>query len=55
MTTRISYLICNCHVLWILAVAVCRIADVCCLPAPARQPFSGNNLDLSALEILVGK
>ena len=40
----------GCHVLWILAVAVCRIGDVCCLPAPAHQPFSFNTLDLSASE-----
>ena len=32
--------ICDCHVLWIMAVAVCRIGDVCCLLAPAHQPFS---------------
>ena len=30
--------ICGCHVLQILTVAVCRIGDVCCLPAPAHQP-----------------
>ena len=44
--------VCSCHVLRILAVAVCRIGDVCCLPAPAPayQPFSSNNLDLSAPE-----
>ena len=35
-------------VLRILAVAVCRIGDVCCLPAPAHQPFSFNSLSLSA-------
>ena len=34
----------------ILAVAVCKIGDVCCLPAPAHQPFSSNSLDLSAPE-----
>ena len=33
-----------------LAVAVCRIGDVCCLPAPAHQPFSFNSLGLSAPE-----
>ena len=42
--------VCSCHVLWILAVAVCKIGDVCCLPAPAHQPFSSNSLDLSAPE-----
>ena len=31
-------------------VAVCRIGDVCCLPAPAHQPFSFNSLGLSAPE-----
>ena len=39
--------LCGCHVLLILAVAVCRIGDVCCLPAPAHQPFSFNSLGLS--------
>ena len=34
-----------------LAVAVCRIGNVCCLPAPAHQPFSFNSLGLSAPEI----
>ena len=34
----------------ILAVAVCKIGDVCCLPVPAHQPFSFNSLDLSAPE-----
>ena len=29
---------------------MCKIANVCCLPAPAHQPFSSNNLDLSAPE-----
>ena len=33
-----------------LAVDVCRIGDVCCLPAPANQRFSSNSLDLSAPE-----
>ena len=42
--------VCSCHVLQILAVAVCTIGDVCCLPAPAGQPFSSNSLDLSAPE-----
>ena len=42
--------VCSCHVLRILAVDVCRIWDVCCLPAPAHQPFSSNRLDLSAPE-----
>ena len=27
-----------------------RIGGVCCLPAPAQQPFSSNSLDLSAPE-----
>ena len=40
----------NCHVLRILAVAVCKIRDVWCLPAPAHQPFSSNSLGLSAPE-----
>ena len=40
-----------CHVLRILAVAVCRIGDVCCLPAPAHQPFSFNSLGLIAPEV----
>ena len=39
---------CSCHVLRILAVDVCRIGDVCCLPAPAHQPFSSNSWHLSA-------
>ena len=42
--------VCGCHVLRILAVAVCRIGDVCCLSAPAHQPFSFNNLGFSAPE-----
>ena len=42
---------CSCHVLRILAVAVCKIGDVCCLPAPAHQPFFSNKLDLSAPEV----
>ena len=29
---------------------MCKIGDVCCLPAPAHQPFSSNGLDLSAPE-----
>ena len=29
---------------------MCRIGDVCCLSAPAHQPFSSNSLDLSAPE-----
>ena len=28
----------------------CEIWDVCCLPAPAHQPFPSNSLDLSAPE-----
>ena len=42
--------VCSCHVLRILAVAVCKIGDVCCLPAPAHQPFSSNSPGLSARE-----
>ena len=42
--------VCSCYVLRILAVDVCRIGDVCCLPAPAHQPFSSNSLDRSAPE-----
>ena len=42
--------VCGCHVLRISAVAVCRIGDICCLPAPAHQPFSFNSLGLSAPE-----
>ena len=42
--------VCSCHGLRILAVAVCKIVDHCCLPAPAHQPFSSNSLDLSAPE-----
>ena len=33
-----------------LAVDVCKVGDVCCLPAPAYQPFSSISLDLSAPE-----
>ena len=40
--------VCGCHVLRILAVAVCFIGDVCCLPAPAHQPFLFYSLGLSA-------
>ena len=40
--------VCSCHVLRILVVAVCRIGDVCCLPAPAHQPFLFNSLGLCA-------
>ena len=40
--------VCSCHVLRILPVDMCRIGDVCCLPAPAHQPFSSSSLDLSA-------
>ena len=29
---------------------MCRIVGVCCLPAPAPQPFSSNSLDLIAPE-----
>ena len=29
---------------------VCKIGDVCCLVAPAHQPFSSKSLDLSAPE-----
>ena len=42
--------VCSCHVLRILTVDVCKIWDVCCLPAPAHQPYSFNSLDLSAPE-----
>ena len=42
--------VCSCHVLRILAVAVCRIGDICCLPAPMHQPFYSTSLDLSAPE-----
>ena len=42
--------VCSCHALRILAVAVRKIGDVCCLSAPAHQPFSSNSLDLSAPE-----
>ena len=38
--------VCSCHVLRIL----CKIRDLCCLPAPAHQPFSSNSLGLSAPE-----
>ena len=40
--------VCSCNVLRILAVAVCKIGDVCSFPAPAYHPFSSNSLDLSA-------
>ena len=44
--------VCSCLVLRILAVAVCKIGDVCCFPAPApaHQPFSSNSLYLNAPE-----
>ena len=42
--------VCSCHVLRVFAVDVCRIWDVCCLPAPAHQPFSSNNSDFSTPE-----
>ena len=42
--------VCSCHMLRIFAVAVCKIGDVCCLPAPVHQPFSFNILILSAPE-----
>ena len=42
--------VCGCHVLRILAVAMCRIRDACCLSAPTHQPFSFNSLGLSAPE-----
>ena len=29
---------------------MCKIGDVCCLPAPAHKPFSSNSMDLSAPE-----
>ena len=53
VSSRQTYLIpdvCSCHLLRTLAVAVYKIGDVCCLPAPAHQPFSSNSLDLSAPE-----
>ena len=49
-TACISSNVCDCHMLRILAVAVCRIGDICCLPASAHQPFSFNSLGLSAPE-----
>ena len=42
--------VCSRYVLRILAVAVCKIEDVYCLPAPAHQPFSFYSLDRSAPE-----
>ena len=42
--------VCSCHVLRILAVAVCKIGDVCIFPAPEHQPFSSNSLGRSAPE-----
>ena len=33
-----------------LAVDVCKIGDICCLPATVHQPFSSNSFDLSAPE-----
>ena len=42
--------VCSCHVLRIVAVAVCKIGDVCFLPAPAHQSFSFNSLDITAPE-----
>ena len=51
--SRCTHLIpddCSCYVLQILAVDACRIWNVCCLPAPAHQPFTSNSLDLSASE-----
>ena len=42
--------VCGCHVLRILAVAMCKAGDVCWWPAPAHQPFSSNSLTLSAPE-----
>ena len=46
--------VCSCHVLRILVVAVCKIGDVYCLPAPAHQPFS-NSLDLNFPEEVFGR
>ena len=54
-TTHLIPDICSCHVLRILAVAVCKIGDVCCLPAPAHQPFSSNSLDQVVLKKLVAE
>ena len=48
--TRISYLISAAAMCCGLTGALCKIGDVCCLPAPAHQPFSSNSLDLSAPE-----
>ena len=48
--THLIHDVCSCHVLRMLAVAVCKIWDACCLPAPSHQPFSSNSLDLSAPE-----
>ena len=42
--------VCSCLVLRVLAVAVCKIGDVCCFLAPAPQPFSSNSLYLNAPE-----
>ena len=42
--------VCSCHVLWVLAIAVCKIGYVWCLPAPSHQPFSSNSLNLGASE-----
>ena len=36
--------------LQILVVAVCKIGNICCLPAPAHQSFSFKSLDLNAPE-----
>ena len=38
------------YVLQILAVAACKIGNVCCSPPAAHQPISSNNLDLSVSE-----
>ena len=47
---RISYLMFAANDVADLAVAVCKIRDVCCLPASALQPSSSNSLGLSAPE-----
>ena len=53
VSSRQTHLIpnaCSSYMLRILAVAVCKIGDVCCLPALAHQPLFLNSLDLSAPE-----
>ena len=50
LVARISFLMSAATICCGLAVDVCTIGDVCCLPVPAHQPFSSNSLDLSAPE-----